>query len=388
MILARAAVPFLLAAAALAQREPKTVEVIRPAAADVVRRLVLPATIAADLRTELRSPVAGFVRTMHVDLGTRIRAGDIVCELWQPAESQRPVLAAQLHAKEALHRAARAEAAAAAAAVAEPQRMLDRLRRAQGQSADIVADKDLDVAEAKLAEAAARAAVGEAAVAAALEEVALAQARQEELEAQLALGVIRAPFAGVVTERLVDLGAAVQPADRGGAASIAVVLRDERVRVRFDVPEADVRFLRPGTTALRIDVPALGDGASWPGTLARTAGGLEPTSRSLRAEADLPNDELRLRPGMFARVTLDLEERRGVLTVPSSALVEVKSKLFLLVIRDGLAHRVPVRVGADDGVRAEILDGVSATEAVLAMGRAAAADLEPVRAKSTAQEQR
>jgi RND family efflux transporter MFP subunit len=310
-----------------------------------------------------------------------------VCELWQPAESQRPVLAAQLHAKEALHRAAQAEAAAAAAAVAEPQRMLDRLRRAQGQSADIVAQKDLDVVEAKLAEAAARAAVGEAAVAAALREVELAQAHQEELEAQLALGVIRAPFAGVVTERLVDLGAAVQPADRGDAG-IAVVLRDERVRVRFDVPEADVRFLRPGTTALRIDVPALGDGASWPGTLARTAGGLEPTSRSLRAEADLPNDELRLRPGMFARVTLDLEERRGVLTVPSSALVEVKSKLFLLVIRDGLAHRVPVRVGADDGVRAEILDGVSATEAVLAMGRAAAADLEPVRAKSTAQEQR
>jgi RND family efflux transporter MFP subunit len=359
----------------------KSVEVVAPARADVVRRLTLPATIRPDLAVEVRSPVAGFLRSIAVDSGDRRNAGDVLAVLDQPDLAlERPLQEARVHAARLREAAASAEAEAAKVALVEPRQMLARLRAARAESKDTVAESDVEAAEAKSAMAQARADVAAAAAAAAGSEVALATAALARIDALLALGTIRAPFAGVVGRRFVDPGAAVPVGTQADAGALVTLLRDDRVRLQVDVPQDEAHLLQAGTTTVSVQVGAPGASAPIAAKVSRLAGDLDAGTRSLRVEIDVENLDHRLRPGMFARATLDLETRRDALTVPSSALVEAKSKFFVLVVREGRAHRVPVQLGADDGVRAEILSGLGPDDQVVRMGSAAASDLEAVRA--------
>jgi RND family efflux transporter MFP subunit len=360
---------------------PKSVEVVAPSRADVVRRLTLPATIRPDLAVEVRSPVAGILRSIAVDLGDRVDAGAVLAVLDQPDLAlERPLQEARVHAARLREAAASAEAEAAKVALVEPRQMLARLRAARAESKDTVAESDLEAAEARSAMAQARADVAAAAAAAAGSEVALATAALERIDAVLALGTIRAPFAGVVGRRLIDPGAAIPVGTQAGAGALVTLLRDDRVRVQVDVPQDEAHLLQAGTTTATVLAGAPGTSAPLAAKVSRLAGDLDAGTRSLRAEIDVENRDHRLRPGMFARATLDLETRRDALTVPSSALVEAKSKFFVLVVREGRARRVPVQLGADDGVRAEILSGLGPADQVVRMGAAAASDLEAVRA--------
>jgi len=179
---------------------------------------------------------------------------------------------------------------------------------------------------------------------------------------------VTAPFDGVVTERLADPGSFVQSAagNQASARGIVKVVADRRLRVLIPVPETSYSSIRKGTaTSISLDAYPK---EKFTGTVTRTATAVDPKSRTLLAEVEIPNPDGRLRPGMYARVTLTLEVHRGALSVPSEAVMG-KDDRFVYVVEGNQAHKTPVEVGVDDGKSAEVVSGLKAGAVVVVVGR-------------------
>lgn len=192
---------------------------------------------------------------------------------------------------------------------------------------------------------------------------------------------IVAPFDGVVTERLVDPGALVQNASSNQAAARGIlrVVRDRKLRVMIPVPETDIPYVRNGQPAA-ISVDAY-PRETFPGTVTRFATAVDPRSRTMLTEVDLPNPGGRLRPGMYARVLLTLETHRNALSVPSEAVMGKDEDRFVYTVQDGKAKKTPVRVGVDDSKTAEITEGLQPGVQVVVVGRDTLVDGAPVKAE-------
>lgn len=216
------------------------------------------------------------------------------------------------------------------------------------------------VARARLTEAEAR-------VATARTDVSVAAAGARRVRTMVRYAQLTAPYDGVVTQRYVDTGQLIQAATSGQSQPVLVVSHIDRVRVTVPVSEPDVPHLRVGR-AVTLTVREL-PGKRWVGKVSRYTSDLDPQARTMMAEIDLPNRGRALRPGMFAEVVVDLETHAGALSVPSSAVVAEKQKRSLWVVRDGRAQKIEVHVGVDNGVEAEILDGIDAEESVIVSGQ-------------------
>lgn len=191
---------------------------------------------------------------------------------------------------------------------------------------------------------------------------------------------ITAPFDGVVTERMADPGAFVQNANgnQSSARGLLKIVRDRSVRVMIPVPEASIPSIRKGQAA-RIELDAYPKEAL-AGTVTRFASAVDPRSRTMLTEVVIPNPAGKVRPGMYARVTLTLETHTSALSIPSAALMG-KEDRFVYLVEGGKAHKTPVTVGVDDGKMAEITTGLSADSQVVLVGQDTLVDGAPVKAE-------
>lgn len=179
---------------------------------------------------------------------------------------------------------------------------------------------------------------------------------------------IRAPFAGVVTKRFVDRGAFIQSASASqNAAPIATVANLDQVRVFLTVPETQAHFVQAGT-AVTITIAGLPD-SPIKGRVSRTSASLDPKTRTLLAEVDLPNGDGAILTGSYANARIVMETHPGVVSVPTPAVGVEKAGKFVFVVVDGKAKRVPVTTGFDDGAFTEISEGLLGGEHVVVTGR-------------------
>ncbi|MCW3099862.1 MAG: putative Membrane-fusion protein of multidrug efflux transporter [Chthonomonadaceae bacterium] len=222
---------------------------------------------------------------------------------------------------------------------------------------------------------------------------AVTQAKVEEVQYQAGAGrsavgrtaaiagyaKIRAPFAGTITKRFVDRGAFIQTASASqNAAAIVTVADLDTLRLFVNVPETEARFIRVGTP-VKITLTGLPDTAAISGRVARTEGSLDPKTRSLPAEVDLPNHNGQILPGAYAMVKTVLETHPHVVSIPSLAVGSDKSGKFVFVVENGKARRVVITTGFDDGAYTEITDGLKGQEEVVVTGRDALTPNAPVR---------
>src|SRR5262249_33152115 len=170
----------------------------------------------------------------------------------------------------------------------------------------------------------------------------VAEADRRRMAALVSYAKIRAPFAGIVTKRNVDTGAFLQPAPGSKADPLLVVARTDKVKVFVDVPETAAPLVSNGAQA-RIRVQALGE-REFSGVVTRTSWALDPKARTLRAEIDLPNPAGKLRPGMYAYVTLTLQSEK-VLTLPRSAVQITAGSAFCYLWKDGKQALTEIRIG-------------------------------------------
>ncbi len=289
--------------------------------------------------------VAGVVDKVNVDIGDRVKKGQVLIELSAPelkddldlATARAAQARAEIEEAEAAAQAAKArlfqadaglEAARVAvkpveAAVNQAQAQADRLRKlgdanavsrqeieAHLHKADAAraaveeAEAGVKTAEAARDVAAAELAKAQAGVKATQAGVAIAQAGVHRAETQLAYTKIVAPFDGLIARRTVDVGAVVGPPKPGDTAPLVTVMRDDVVHVVFDLTERSAQRVAVGASAV-VHVPSLGD-ATFSGKVTRKGGAFNPLTGTVRAEVDLPNADGKLRPGMY--VSVDVTE--------------------------------------------------------------------------------
>lgn len=292
------------------------VRTVKPARQDLVRKVLLPAGVRADSEVTLYAKATGFLKSLTKDRGDKVKAGELIAVLEIPE-----MLSEIAHAR---------------ASFALEETTLKRLESIRKIEKSAVTDQDLDLARAKRD---------------------MAEATLKRLEILRGYTEIRAPFDGSVTERFADPGAFIQ---QGKLLSIVDI---SKVRVLLDVPESEVRFSPAGTEA-RIHLDAL-PGKTLTGKVSRTSGALDPVTRTMRVEIDLPNPESLIFPGMFARVELGVERHPNVLVIPGKAVATSQDKAFVFVSFDGKAKRIPVTLGAHDGEWWEARTGLTGEEMIL-----------------------
>jgi RND family efflux transporter MFP subunit len=352
-VLGCAAITILLAAACSRPRsadqktrgqpvKPATVTVVAPERRPVSREVVLTATVEAYEQVPLYAKVAGYLKTINVDIGDRVKQGELLAILEAPEVDQR-------------YRAAQSD-------TAEGQADLDKAR-ADAELAGVifVRSKDLRAKEAitqeDMDEARARHAAADAQVEVAASRLRAAQARMAEASALLSYLRITSPFDGIVTRRFVDPGALLQAATGNNTVSaIVTIARMDIVRVFVDVPEPDAPLITIGEPAA-LRVGALPQHA-FKGSVTRYAGALDPATRTMRTEVDLVNYDGMLRPGTYGDLTIHAVDRRDALTVPGGAIHHDDQGAFVYVLDSGRALRRTVETGVTSGDFVEITRGI------------------------------
>jgi RND family efflux transporter MFP subunit len=364
-----------------------------------------PGLIEPAESTELFARVPGYVSKLHVDIGDRVRAGQLLAEIDVPdlkaeqaratamerqaeasraqAEALRNVAVAGLASSEAgleSSEAAKRRTVADRTRWEAESRRVDQIVR-EGAAPSSLGDETLSRLEsaraaADEAEADARSAIAaiavakaqvvraEADVAAADAGVGVAKAAREAVDARLGFARIVAPFDGVIVKRAIDTGFLTEPG--GGGTALFEMARVDVMTVVVGVPEADAILIQPGDKA---EVRLVASGAMLTAQVSRTSDRLDPSNRTLRVEIDLPNADLTLRAGLFAHAVIVGEERQAPTTLPITAILRVPgSKPAVFVVENGKATRREVILGIGDAARVEIRSGLKAGEQVANSG--------------------
>jgi RND family efflux transporter MFP subunit len=332
-----------------------------PPVIDVTRIVERPVDVVLDLPGELEayqavamfSKVTGFVKTIRVDRGSRVRAGELMAVL------EAPELVAQRAEAESKQQAAEAQLAVARSKADADTSTLEKLKAA-ATTPGVVAGNDLILAE-KSVEADRSQIMG------AQKNVdAARQALNSVTQIEQYLNVT-APFDGVVTERNVHPGALVGP--NSGASSTMPMLRvvDEgRLRLVIPVPEAYVGGVTSGSD-LTFTVPAY-PGEPFTGKVARIARAVDVKTRTMAVELDVSNAAGRLAPGSFCQVRWPIHRPGPSLLAPVGSIGSTTDRTFVVRIRNGKAEWVDVKTGLTSGTSVEIFGDVHAGDEIAVRG--------------------
>lgn len=352
-----------------------------------------PGRIEPFEQTPIYARVSGYVRTVRVEHGDRVKKGDVLAEVDVPelveehhrkeamiiqvragitqAEQAERVAQASLASMRADLEIARAAALKAVAALdrwrSEYQRMerlvkdkvvdqqnVDEARNQlqAAESAKGEADARIVSAQAAINEAQARCNKARADREAVTSQLRVAQADERQVNAMVNFATITAPYDGVVTSRVVHTGHLVQ-ASTGAARGdpLFTIVRMDKIRVFVEVPEVDAVLVHEGSPG-RIRVQVLND-REFVGKVAGTSWSLDPSQRTLRTEIDFPNPEGILRPGMYVHALLDLD-RPSSWVVPAGTVLVRDGLTFCYKVQNGRTERLPLRTGLRSGGLIEI----------------------------------
>jgi membrane fusion protein (multidrug efflux system) len=198
----------------------------------------------------------------------------------------------------------------------------------------------------------------------------IASANLERTETLLRYAQVTAPSGGIVTARFVDPGAFIPSATAGSTAQNAaiVTLADfNTVRAQVALPEVEASLAQVGQP-VKLSVEGL-VGKAFEAKVSRLSYALDDATKTMLIEADLPNPDLALRPGMYASVKVGLQKHAEVLLIPVEALVMEKANAFTFVADGGKAKKTAIKIGFNDGTRAEVLSGMTGNEAVILVGK-------------------
>jgi RND family efflux transporter MFP subunit len=395
------------------------VNVVHPHEGEMDRTTKQPGSVQAFESVQLYAGVSGFLKAQSVDIGDRIKQGQVLAQVDVPELEKQVqrcasvVDQADARVTQAKARAvsARADFDAAKATVPRAesllksktaelryrQQQLDRMRelaalksiedklvdehtsqRDAAHEAEIAAHEGVTSAKANVAASAAKIQAADADVVESEAEVKVAKAELEKAQVLVRYATITAPFDGVVTERNFFVRDFVRAAHEGSHAPLLTVQRTDLMRVIVQIPDRDVPFCDPGDPAI-IEIDALPDEKILRAKVSRVAESEDSATRLMRIEIDVPNPTRKIRNGMYGRVTIILE-KSSVLSLPASCVFGrfESGKGSVFVVRDGKAVRVPVRYSDDNGIRVGIISGLKPGDHVVRQPPSGLGDDAPV----------
>jgi HlyD family secretion protein len=380
------------------------------------RTTTQPASVQSFDIVELHAFVTGILEKQEVDIGSRVKKGDLLAEIVAPelikerahakaaweqakaqkvqAEKQREATAADLEATKKLVVQRVAQRKAAEAYLKFRKEKLKRYTAlAKDDAIDLlVVDEETDQYESALSRRdAAEAGVdtakfdvlakkakldkGEADIQAAEANVGVARALLEKADVYVGFTKVVAEFDGVITARNYNNGAFIRSTDRGGQIPLLVLKREDRMRVIVQLPDSDVPFCLQGDPAELVIATVRPE--PFVGKVARTAKSEDENSRTMRVEIDLPNKDALLRDGMYGEVTIHLRKApKPAFMLPSRVIRTdlITKKRFVYTLQNKKVHKKEVAVGIDDGKYAGILSGLDAADLVVVQRAALFAD--------------
>ncbi|HLH05910.1 MAG TPA: efflux RND transporter periplasmic adaptor subunit [Terriglobales bacterium] len=314
---------------------------------------------------EIHAKVAGYIKKIFVDIGDRVHEGQTLAILEVPELSAQVqgTQAAVRHSSEEITRAKNEvtrDEANHAALHAEAR----RLQQAAAARPGLVAQQEIDDAVAKDLASEAQVEAAKSALAAAQEQLDVAKATQSQYSAMWDYTHITAPFDGVVTWRYSDTGALVQAGTSAAAAQPVVKLAQVNVlRLRLPVPDSIAQYVHDGSKA---DIVIQGTREHLKGTVTRRTDSLDRTTRTEQVEIDLANKDYHLSPGMYADVTLQVQNKPDALTIPVQAVMNENNKSFVWMVdgQNRLEHR-EIQTGIQEPSRVEVVAGLNDGDKVI-----------------------
>jgi len=318
---------------------PPTIEVVKVVEQPLNVTLSLPAELNPYQTVALYARVTGFVKTIRVDRGSHVRAGEQIAVLDAPElGAQKAEAQSKVQSAEAQLKALRSRAEASASTY-------DKLKAASA-TPGVVAGNDVVQAQ-KAVEA------DQGQIAAAQQNVEAARQALKSVGDMEAYLRITAPFAGVVTERNVHPGALVGPTGGPGAAMpIVRIVESNRLRLVVPVPEAYTAAVTGGT-ALSFSVASY-PAETFSGTVSRISQSVDVSTRTMAVELDVNNADGRLAPGTFCQVRWPLRRTGPSLLVPSGSVANTTGRTFVIRVRNGRTEWVDVKTGLTSGSLIEV----------------------------------
>ncbi|MGA9063047.1 MAG: efflux RND transporter periplasmic adaptor subunit [Terracidiphilus sp.] len=320
---------------------------------------------------DVHPKVSGYMKRINVDIGDLVHQGETLAILEVPElkaqlnetvfelkQSQEEITRAQHEVKsaEALNFALHAQSV--------------RLQQAAATRPGLIAQQELDDAQAKDLNSQAQIDAAKAALAAAQQHAEAARADNERVQALQNYTTVTAPLSGVVIWRYADTGALIQGGTNSNDQALAIVRLSQSglLRLRVPVPENDVKYVHEGDL-LQVRVDAIN--RSFTGKIVRFTRDVNFETRTMETEVDVENKDLSIAPGMYANTALDLARVRNVVTIPVEALVLNAQQQETVYVLDGSnrVHIRAIRVGLEGSKLAEVASGLNSGDRVLVGGQ-------------------
>jgi RND family efflux transporter MFP subunit len=306
--------------------------------------VTLPATTTAFEAANIFARTSGYIEKRYVDIGDRVKAGAVLADITAPEldhqiTQARATLAqnqATLQQTEASHELAQVTNARDSNLVKQGW-----LTRQQG-------DNDRLTLQAQ-----------QAAVGVARSNIAAQEAQIRILEQEKAYQRVVAPFDGVITQRNIDNGSLVT----SGSTFMFMLMHPDVIRTQVYVPQDEAYGVGPGVDAV-VHVPEIAD-RTFPGKVTRIATALQPGSRTLLTEIDVPNPDGALNPGIYCTVELFIPRKTPSLIIPADAVVFDQNGLHVAVVENGTARLQKITIARDFGKEVEVHDGVKPGDQVI-----------------------
>jgi len=321
------------------------VATVRPS--NRITLVTLPATTLAFSAANLFARASGYIDKRLVDIGDRVKDGQLLAAISVPE------LDHQISQNEATRVQLEETLLQAQANLGLAQVTWDRDRPLVGQGWVTQQQGTIDAQTLKAREAAVRLAQAN---------VKAQEALLKMLNQQRAYRRIVAPFDGVITARNIDVGSLVQ-ADAASGTFLFTIMQSDMIRTQVYVPQDQAFDVAPGVDAV-VRVPEL-SGRTFPGKVTRIADALDPGTRTLLTEIDVPNPDGALKPGTYCTVELHVPHDTPSVLVPAEAIIFNRDGLQVAVVEGGDAHIRKVSVARDLGTQVEVRDGVKEGDVVV-----------------------
>ena len=306
-----------------------------------------PGTTEAFEQANIYARASGYISKREVDIGSRVKSGQLLVEIT---------------ALELEHQIAQAEGTLAQmqAALEQAKATRDLAKVTWGRDKKLVRDGwvTLQQGDTDRLNLQAR----DAAVAVAAANITSQEEQLRVLYQQKAYQSVIAPFDGVITQRNVDVGSLVQ-ADTTSGAYLFTLMHSDTIRIQLYVPQDEAFGLGPGVEAV-VRVPEM-PGRDFSGSVARVADALQPGTRTLLTEIDVPNPDHALSPGIYCTIELKIPRKTPSLIVPSESIIFNREGLSVAVAEDGVARIHPITVVRDFGTTIEVSAGVKGGDQVI-----------------------
>jgi RND family efflux transporter MFP subunit len=336
-----------LEVAATLQRSRTLVPEVRVAtvrASDGKITVTLPATTTAFEAANIFARTNGYIEKRYVDIGDRVKAGALLADITAP---------------ELDHQIAQAQATLAQnqATLQQTQASHELAQVTNARDSKLVQQGWLTLQQGDNDRLTLRA--QQAAVSVAQSNIAAQEAQIRVLQQEKSYQRVVAPFDGVITQRNIDNGSLVT----AGSTFMYTLQHPDVIRTQVFVPQDEAFGLEPGVDAV-VRVPEIPN-RTFPGKVTRIANALQPGSRTLLTEIDVPNPDWTLSPGVYCTVELFIPRKTTSLIIPADAVVFDQNGVHVAVVENGTAHLQKITIARDFGTEVEVHDGVKAGDQVI-----------------------